>query len=293
MTAPMTIIPQSTNNVRVASNGDSDNQLIALWLHGKSKHSQRAYAADVQRLLIFVQKPLGEITLGDLQAFADSLGDLSANSRKRTLSAVKSLFTFAHKLGYLRFNVAAALKTPKPKDALAERILKEEDVMAMIDRTQQPRDKLLLRLLYASAGRVSEICRLCWKDVKPNGDSGQITLYGKGEKTRAVKVSKATWQALQAYRQDAPDEAPVFVSRKGGHLDPSQVRRIVVAAAKRAGIPGNVSPHWLRHSHASHALDRGANVVLVRDTLGHSSLAITSRYTHAKPNESSALHLAV
>lgn len=71
------------------------------------------------------------------------------------------------------------------------------------------------------------------------------------------------------------------------------IHRIVKAAAVRAGIQGNVSAHWLRHSHASHALDRGANIALVRDTLGHSSLAVTSRYTHAKPNESSALHLAV
>jgi integrase/recombinase XerD len=63
--------------------------------------------------------------------------------------------------------------------------------------------------------------------------------------------------------------------------------------AQRAGIAGNVSPHWRRHSHASHALERGASVALVRDTLGHASLAVTSMYTHAKPNESSTLHLAI
>ena len=61
----------------------------------------------------------------------------------------------------------------------------------------------------------------------------------------------------------------------------------------RAGITGNVSAHWLRHSHASHAIDRGANIAVVRDTLGHSSLAITSRYTHAKPSDSSSLHLVM
>lgn len=85
----------------------------------------------------------------------------------------------------------------------------------------------------------------------------------------------------------------MFKSQKGGALDETMIHRIVKAAAVRAGIQGNVSAHWLRHSHASHALDRGANIALVRDTLGHSSLAVTSRYTHAKPNESSALHLAV
>lgn len=271
----------------------NDAQIITMWLHGRKPHTQRAYSADVQRLFITTGKPLAEMTLADLQSFVDALDHLSPNSRKRIINSVKSLFTFAHKLGYLRFNVGAALKAPKPKDELAERILTEQEVMEMIAHTKRQRDKLLLRLLYASAGRVSEICALCWKDVQPNGDGGQVTLYGKGDKTRVVKVSKGTWQVLQSQRNDAAAEAPVFISQKGGHLDPSQVRRIVLAAAKRVGIKGNVSPHWLRHSHASHALDRGATVVLVRDTLGHSSLAITSRYTHAKPNESSALHLAV
>jgi len=272
---------------------EGDSQLIALWLHGKSRHSQRAYRADVQRLLAAVQKPLAEITLGDLQRFADSLSALSANTQKRTLSTVKSLFSFAHKLGYIRFNVGAALKAPAAKHTLAERILTESEVHAMIALTPRKRDQLLLRILYASAGRVSEVCALTWADVQPNGDSGQLTLFGKGGKTRAVKLSTATWQALQAYRQGAANSSPVFVSQKHGPLDASQVHRIVRAAAQRAGIAGNVSPHWLRHSHASHALDRGASVALVRDTLGHASLAVTSMYTHAKPNESSALHLAI
>lgn len=283
-TQPTALLPQQAH---------SDSQLITLWLHDKKPHSQRAYAADVQRLLAFVQKPLAEITLSDLQAFADSLSALSANSQKRVISSVKSLFTFAHKLGYTHFNVGAALKAPAAKQTLAERILTEAEVHAMIALTPRKRDQLLLRILYASAGRVSEVCRLTWKDVQPNGDSGQLTLFGKGDKTRAVKLSKATWQALQEYRQDASASDPVFKSQKGGPLDASQVHRIVRAAAQRAGIAGNVSPHWLRHSHASHALERGASVALVRDTLGHASLAITSMYTHAKPNESSAMHLAI
>lgn len=270
----------------------SDQQLIALWLHGKSPHSQRAYAADVERFMTYVDKPLQTVTLGDLQSFVDSLAGKD-NSRKRIVSSVKSLFTFGQKLGYLQFNVAAALKAPKPKNTLAERILTESEVLTMIALTTKQRDKVLLRLLYASAGRVSEICALCWRDVQPSGDSGQVTLFGKGGDTRAVKLSKETWKALQAIRNGASADDPVFASQKGGALDPSATWRIVRNAAKVAGISGNVSPHWFRHSHASHALERGASVVLVRDTLGHSSLQVTSRYTHAKPDQSSALHLAV
>lgn len=276
----------------IQTQASSDEQMIALWLHGKSPHSQAAYRADVGRLLVFLGKPLQAITLGELQAFCDSLQG-AQNSKRRVISSVKSLYSFAHKLGYVRFNVAAALKAPKVKDELAARILSEDQVMAMIHKAPNRRNELLLRLLYASGGRVSEICRLTWRDLQPNGDSGQVTLFGKGGKTRAVKLSKATWKALQAFRGEAGPGTPVFVSRRGGQLDESQVHRIVRAAAQHAGIPGNVSAHWLRHSHASHALDRGANIAVVRDTLGHGSLAVTSRYTHAKPNESSALHLAI
>jgi site-specific recombinase XerD len=271
----------------------SDDQLIALWLHGKSEHSQRAYLADVRRFGEFVGKPLQAVILQDLQEYADSLAGLSANTRKRALNSVKSLFTFGHKLGYLTFNVAAALKAPSVKNTLAERMLTESEVLTMIALTQNERDKLLLRLLYASAGRISEVCALKWRDAQPNGGSGQVTLFGKGGKTRAVKLSVETWKALNAMRKEKGADEPIFRSRKGGHLHPSQAWRIVRAAAKRAGIEGNVSPHWFRHSHASHALDRGATVALVRDTLGHSSLAVTSMYVHAKPDESSALHLIV
>ncbi len=271
----------------------SDGQLIGLWLHGRPAGTQRMYSDAAQRLADVVGKPLQSVTLVDLQGFSDSIAALGENSRKRILASVKSLFTFGHKLGYLPFNVAAALKLPKSKDELAARILTEEQVQTMIALTTKERDKVLLRLLYASAGRISEVCRLTWADVQPNGDSGQITLFGKGGKTRAVKLSAATWKTLQALRHGAAHDEPVFASQKGGALDETQIHRLVKAAAQRAGIPGNVSAHWLRHSHASHALDRGASVALVRDTLGHSSLAVTSRYTHAKPTDSSALHLAI
>ena len=104
----------------------------------------------------------------------------------------------------------------------------------------------------------------------------------------------ATWAELVKLRNGGDPDAPVFPSRRGGgHLDPSAAWRIVRKAAARAGIDGNVSPHWLRHAHASHALERGAPVALVRDTLGHSSVSTTNGYLHARPNDSSARYLAV
>lgn len=287
------IINYSTNEV-MPSQADSDQQLIALWLHGRSAGTITKYNEAIKRLQSFVGKPLNVVTLGDLQAFTDSLNGLSDNTRKRIIASVKSLFTFGQKIGYLRFNVGAALKAPKAKDTLAQRILSEAEVLSMVYKTSKVRDQMVIRLLYVSGGRISEVCGLTWADVQPNGDSGQLTLFGKGGKTRTVKLSKATWEALVAFRPMVYELAdPVFVSQKGGKLDETMVHRIVKAAAKNAGIKGNVSAHWLRHSHASHALDRGTNIALIKETLGHSSLQVTSRYVHARPDDSSATHLAL
>ena len=274
---------------------DWDEQLLRLWLHGRSRHTVRAYAADAARFLLYIRKPLRELTLGDLQAFADTLEELAPASRARSLSAVKSLLAFAHRLGYLPYDVGAPLPVPGRKNSLAERILSEAEVHRMLALEANPRNGVLLRLLYAAGLRVSELCALQWRDLQPRGEGGQVTVYGKGNKTRAVLLTKTTWGALQELRPEAAvPETPVFRSRKGGGaLDPSQVARIVRSAARRAGIGADVSPHWLRHAHASHALDRGCPIHLVQATLGHASVATTGGYLHARPTDSSSRYLAV
>ena len=97
-----------------------------------------------------------------------------------------------------------------------------------------------------------------------------------------------------ALRGEADESQPVFPSRKGRrHLTRVQVFRIIRAAAKRAGVDEHVSPHWLRHAHASRALERGAPIHLVQATLGHSNVATTGKYLHARPTESSSRYLSV
>lgn len=269
-----------------------DEQLIALWLHGRPEHTQRAYRADVARLLAFVDTPLPRLSLDQVQAFADSLSHLSPESRHRTLSGIKSLLTFGHRIGYLPVNVGAALRLPSRKNTLAERIMTEEQVQQILAKETDRRAHLLIRLLYASGGRLSEVCRLHWRDAQPRGNAGQVTLFGKGGKTRVVLLSNATWAELVCARVSPDSDAPIFTSRKGGALSTTQAWRLVKAAAQRAGLP-DVSPHWFRHAHASHALDRGAPIGLVRDTLGHSGVAITNAYLHARPEESSSKYLGV
>ena len=113
----------------------SDQQLIELWLHGRSQHTQRAYSKDITEFLHYVHTPLRSITLGQLQDFADTLQTkgLSPASIKRKIASVKSLFNFAHKLGYLMFDVGKPLKAPAVRDRLAERVLTEDEVQTIIN----------------------------------------------------------------------------------------------------------------------------------------------------------------
>jgi site-specific recombinase XerD len=288
------LVPVAPTALVIPQQAVSDQHLIDLWLHGRSRHTQRAYRKDTGRFLEAVEKPLHRITLGDIQEYAVQLGGsgLEPSSVYRSMSAVKSLFAFGHRLGYLPFDVARPLRLPALREKLAERILEETDVLRMIALENMPRNKCLLLTFYAGGFRVAEVCSLKWSDLQGRDQAGQITVFGKGAKTRTVLMPASVWNALQTLRGDAGEDAPVFRSRKGGHLDESQVWRIVRKAAKRAGIEKAVSCHWLRHAHASHALDRGAPIHLVQATLGHSNIATTGKYLHARPTESSGSYLS-
>jgi integrase/recombinase XerD len=287
------IAPILPNVAPLSCQAEDDAQLIELWLHGRSAETQAAYRKNVRRFMTFIGKPLSQVTLREFQAFVDQLTGAPA-TRRLAVAAVKSLFSFASKIGYIWFNVAVAVRSPKYVDKLAERILPEANVQKMIALTTNRRDHVMLRVMYGSGVRVSEICGLKWRNLQENTGSGQITVIGKGEKTRSIVLPAGLWTDLQSLRGEAKDDAPVFPSRKtGGHLVSVQVFRIVRQAAKRADIKANVSPHWFRHAHASHALDRGAAITLVQMTLGHSTVAVTSRYVHARPTESSAKYIAV
>ena len=158
------------------ASGTSDIRIIDLWLHGRSPHTRRAYASDVNHLLA-ANNSLAALTLGDLQRFADSLSALAPATCYRRLSAVKSLLAFAHRLGYLPFDAGAALRLPPVRNRLAERILAEDEVRALIRQEFDPRNHAILTLLYCAGLRVSEICALAWRDLRPTPQGGQLTVF--------------------------------------------------------------------------------------------------------------------
>ncbi|OCL28774.1 hypothetical protein U472_00140 [Orenia metallireducens] len=267
-----------------------------MWLYGKSNHTQRGYQRDVSEFLEYIElESLREVRLEDLQDFSNFLEEkgLADSTRARKLSAIKSLFSFANKIGYLYYNVGTPIQTPKVKNRLGEKILSEEEIFRMLANTKNQRNYVLIRLMYVSGARVSEICSLKWRDAQIHKDAGVLNIFGKGGKTRTVFLSPKTWEELIKLKKEANQDDPIFESQKGGHLDPSAAYRIVKKVAKKAGIDKEVSPHWLRHAHASHALDKGVAPHVVRDTLGHSSIATTNRYSHARPEDSSARSLSL
>jgi len=288
------------------TNAADDSHLIRLWLRSKSANSKEAYSRDLSQFLTYTDESLTTIKLDHIWDWVDHLNSigLTVSTVSRKLAAIKSLFSFANKVGYLPFNVGAAISLPKIPDELAQRILTENETKAILSMATSFRDSVLLKLLYFTGARVSELTTLKWKHINEKVNSGAasgciVTLIGKGSKSRNVVVPQAAWNALSELRLQENEanhgarQDPVFRSKKGGHLSRLQMWRIVKNATSAAGIKRNVSPHWLRHAHASHSLDHGAPTHLVKETLGHKSLSTTSRYTHARPNDSSGNYLDV
>ena len=176
-----------------------DSQIISLWLERQpSPHTRGCYRRDSAKLLEHSGKPLSHITLGDLQNFAQSsIGSgLAPISRVRTLAAVKSLFGFCHRQRYLPLNPAAELTLPSYEHRLAERILPEGDVQRLLAAETEPRDRILVRLLYGAGLRVSEACGLLWRNLHARGEAGQITVFGKNGRTRAIALPVELWAEL-------------------------------------------------------------------------------------------------
>ena len=153
------------------------------------------------------------------------------------------------------------------------------------------RDRVLLQVLYAGGVRVSEADALTWSDVLQRDNRVQLSITGKGGKVRQVLLPNVVSRSLLSLRGDAGAGDPVFASRQGGALTERVANSMVKRTARKAGLSEGISPHWLRHAHGSHAIDRGASLPEVQNTLGHGNIATTSGYLHARPDSSSGLKL--
>jgi integrase/recombinase XerD len=283
-----------------ATRADNDEQLLESWLASlPSAHSRRNFEVTARRFL--AELPDAGLRGATVEDVRDALGRVTAHvseaAGRQYVLRVKSLLGYAHRLGYAPFNAGAAIKVrsnARDRGAkLAKRIIDAVDVKLLFRAALTKRDRVLLETLYAGGLRVSEIAGLTWADVLPR-DRGQVQLSitGKGGITRQVLLPEAVSRSLLSLRGDAGANDALFASRKtDARLTERAVLGIVKRAAARAGIDAPVSPHWLRHAHASHAIERGATLPEVQSTLGHSNIATTSGYLHARPESSSGLKL--
>lgn len=270
------------------SGAQGDDHLVTLWLANRPDSTKRVYGTGSRAFLASLgTKTLRDATVADVIAWTESLVGADT-TRARLIATVKSLLSFAHRIGYTAFNVGKVLRCPKIADRLHEKIADEDTVRAVVEAAETPRDKALVRLLYASGCRIAEACKLRFADI----GRGRVTFIGKGSKARTVVVPDAIVDAIRAL-QEPSDGRETYVFRSYRNNKPlleRDAREVVYKAAKRAGT--QLSPHYFRHAHASHALDRGAPIHLVQRTLGHQNVSTTSRYLHVKPNQGSSQYLA-
>jgi integrase/recombinase XerD len=296
------LLPYQPHIYTILPADTTDARLVELWLHDLAPTTQESYQIDIRDFFQEVGKPLREVNLADLQYFADILRErgYKAATISRRLRAVKSLLTFASKTQYLAFNVGVAMKVPKVRRRLHERILTREEVLQMFVCEKNVRNCLILRMLYYSGMRVSELCQLCWKDLYPGpNETGVVAIFGKGSKERNVPLKREVYEEFFSFRGKAGPDDPIFVSRgggrsqkkSGGHLEKTQVERIVRQAARTAGIVKPVTPHFLRHSHGTHAAMSKAPAAVIQKTFGHESLETTMLYFDISPEESSSFYL--
>jgi integrase/recombinase XerC len=205
---------------------------------------------------------------------------LSRATVARYLAAARSYTRFLAREGILAKDPARALRAPSGRRPLPLH-LGEQDVGRLVEAADAPRDRAILETLYGGGLRVSELVGLDRDDLDLR--AGVARVRGKGRKERLAPLGTAAVRALRDYLDGRPavaDPRPVFLNRHGSRLTVRSVHRLLGAAALRAGVDPRTTPHTLRHSFATHLLDRGADLREVQELLGHRNIATTQIYTH-------------
>lgn len=280
----------------------SDQEMIAIWLRRQvSEHTRTGYEHVWNAWQAYSGGlPMANTTLANLQDFQGLLAQgRKPGSVNTMMSALRSAFAMAHRRGYLRSNPCAEINDlPNPNrsgtaSALSQRILTRTEVARLLEAARAGRDFALYLMLYHTGCRVSEALALRWEDMNLDSQPPVLTiLQGKGGKGRVIRLSDRLRKTLVEWRPpDAAQDGFVFATRTGRPIARNNAWKSLRRTAQRAGIDRDISPHWFRHAHASHALDSGAPVQSVKETLGHASLATTSIYAHARNGGDSGLWL--
>jgi site-specific recombinase XerD len=256
-----------------------------------------AYRRDLEAWLGFCAEHLGTtrvdldtVDASTVRAFLGygSRQGLARRSIARRLAALRGYFRHACREGWSGRNPAQAITLPRRGRALPQ-VLGADPLAELLDRTAEEegfyprRLAALLEVTYGAGLRVAEVTSLSWPDLDLHG--GSVRVFGKGDRERRVPLTRRAVEALEAWRAEAARSCgaspqAVFATRTGRPLSVRQVQRIVTRALTRIAERSGVSAHTLRHSFATHLLDRGADITAVKELLGHASLSTTQLYTH-------------
>jgi integrase/recombinase XerC len=253
-----------------------------------SKHTLRAYRKDLDLFSKYIKKKPEEIDLIDVRSFiAQQIKNgLNKTTSSRRLATVRSFINFLYREGYIKSNPARLVSSPK-KVINLPKFLSVDDVFSLIEKPEgigpmPSRDRAILELLYSSGLRVSEIVGLNVDDI--NTREGLVKIRGKGKKERIVPIGSKAIDAIKSYMVEKillkKKDKAMFLNRRDTRLSERGVRRIVVKYARMIGINSPIGPHTLRHTFASHLLQAGADLRVIQELLGHSSLSTTQKYTH-------------
>lgn len=274
---------------------------------GLSRNTLLAYQRDVAAFQRYLRDrrvyDVREMVPPLLAGFLDHLhqAGLASSSRARALAAVRSLFRFLKQEGVVTANPTVSLRSASRARRLPK-TLSPEEVTRLLDLPSRPlpeehRDRAMVEVLYATGVRVSELISL--RVDQCNLDVGYVGITGKGDKQRVVPIGRPAVEALQAYLLVARpallkqrSSRYVFVSRRGTPLTRQAFWKLLRARAQRAGIARIPSPHMLRHSFATHLLQRGADLRSVQAMLGHADIATTQIYTHVDASQLKKVHTA-
>ncbi|MDZ7697106.1 MAG: tyrosine recombinase XerC [Deltaproteobacteria bacterium] len=289
---------------------------IALFLNylrnqkGYSEHTIRNYRIDLEQFLAFVMadgeaspsEGKGEtggdpeverITPGMMRKYLGSLyGRLKRSTVARRLSAVRSLFRFLERDGFIEGSPAAEISAPKLEKHIPG-YLPVDDVFRLLERPDRKnpmglRDLAILEVLYSCGIRAQELEGMNLSSI--DFDQRLIRVMGKGRRERVVPVGRQALKAVQAYLKattalrkqtgGTSEAGPLFINFRGGRLTTRSISRMVRRYVNEMGMAGGISTHSMRHTFATHLLDGGADLRSVQELLGHKSLSSTQRYTH-------------
>jgi integrase/recombinase XerC len=259
-----------------------------------SVHTVRAYVNDLALYIAYLGECIGEdadpvaADASRLRRYSAWLAGqgFSASTVARRLASLRSFFRFLRRQGKLAADPSAALRNPKQARRLP-RLLRFDDIIRLLESLPIQtllgvRDRAMLEILYGGGLRVSELVGLNLNDI--DGDQGLVRVRGKGRRERLCPIGAVAldwldrWLSLR--RPGRVHETAVFLNQRGTRLTARSVGRLLEAHLVKIGLAGAASPHTLRHSFATHLLDRGADLRSVQELLGHRSVTTTQIYTH-------------